>query len=73
MKGGKTFYDFSAVDIDVRFFEKAWNIFLKYKLVLQGRRVKMSEFAGRLILIVNVDSNWGLTMSNYAQLVELHK
>ena len=38
---------------------------------ITGEEVKMSEFAGDVLLLVNVASKWGLTKVNYTQLPQL--
>jgi len=45
-----------------------------YSLVdrnMAGEEVKMSDFAGNVLLVVNVASKWGLTKKNYTQLPKL--
>ena len=36
-----------------------------------GTQVLMSQYSGKLLLIVNVASEWGLTKQNYEELVQL--
>lgn len=38
---------------------------------INGEEVKMSEFAGNVLLLVNVASKWGKTKVNYTQLPQL--
>jgi len=40
---------------------------------IKGEAVSLSKYTGKVCLIVNVASEWGLTKSNYSQLQELHK
>lgn len=40
---------------------------------VDGTTVMMSEFRGKVLLIVNVASEWGLTKKNYQQLVQIEK
>jgi glutathione peroxidase-family protein len=47
---------------------------LFYDLVdkdMNGKEVPMSDFAGKVLLVVNVASKWGLTELNYTQLPQL--
>jgi len=39
--------------------------------MVTGREISMSEFAGKVVLVVNVASHWGMTDSNYTQLSQL--
>jgi glutathione peroxidase len=39
---------------------------------MAGHEVKMSDFAGNVLLVVNVASKWGLTKMNYQQLPQLY-
>jgi len=38
---------------------------------MNGKEVKMSDFSGQVLLLVNVASKWGLTKANYTQLPKL--
>jgi len=40
---------------------------------IDGNLVKLDKYRGQAALIVNVASAWGLTATNYKQLVELHE
>lgn len=39
---------------------------------IDGEEISMKKYAGKVTLVVNVASEWGLTNSNYAQLNQLH-
>lgn len=40
---------------------------------MDNKAVSMSDYRGKVLLIVNVASKWGLTTKNYEQLVQLEK
>jgi len=42
------------------------------KTLGKGEEVSMSKYKGRVLCLVNVASQWGLTDANYSQLVKLH-
>lgn len=39
---------------------------------IDNNQVNFSDFKGKVVLIVNVASKWGLTDKNYKQLVQIH-
>jgi len=53
--------------------EKAANIYGFDVKDIDGNDVSMSRYQGKVVLIVNVASAWGLTKANYAQLAKLHE
>ena len=53
--------------------EKAPNIYGFNAADIDGNDVNMEKYKGKVVLIVNVASEWGLTKSNYAQLNQLHE
>jgi len=53
--------------------EKAANIYGFEHKDIDGNDVSMSKYKGKVTLIVNVASAWGLTKVNYAQLAQIHE
>jgi len=53
--------------------EKASSIYGFSALDIDGNIVNLSKYNGLVTYIVNVASEWGLTKTNYAQMIELQK
>jgi len=53
--------------------EKAANIYGFDVKDIDGNGVNLGRYQGKVVLIVNVASQWGLTKTNYAQLAQIHE